>query len=97
MSERLESVATSLKDNPKNLSRDSMGDIPALSPWAEFKQLWPLALPLALVQLGENMLGLVDTAVVGRLGKVELGATGLGNALFFGTAIFGIGLMRGLD
>jgi multidrug resistance protein, MATE family len=64
---------------------------------AEFKQLWPLALPLAAVQLGENLLGAVDIAVVGRLGKVELGATGLGNALFFGTAIFGIGLMRGLD
>jgi multidrug resistance protein, MATE family len=65
--------------------------------WTEFQQLWPLALPLAAVQLGENLLGAVDMAVVGRLGKIELGATGLGNAMFFGTAIFGIGLMRGLD
>lgn len=97
MSERLDSAVVSLEVSSKHEITGALENPSPLTPWAEFQQLWPLALPLALVQLGENLLGAVDTAVVGRLGKVELGATGLGNALFFGTAIFGIGLMRGLD
>ncbi|MCA9634326.1 MAG: MATE family efflux transporter [Myxococcales bacterium] len=43
------------------------------------------------------LLGAVDTAVVGRLGAVELGAAGLGNSLFFCVSILGMGAMMGLD
>lgn len=42
-------------------------------------------------------MGLIDTAVVGRLGAAPLGAVGLANALFFGVAVIGIGVMMGLD
>src|SRR3954465_4815342 len=42
-------------------------------------------------------MGLVDTAVVGRLGAAPLGAVGLANGLFFGLAVIGIGTMLGLD
>ncbi len=42
-------------------------------------------------------MGLIDTAVVGRLGAGPLGAVGLANGLFFGLAVVGLGIMFGLD
>lgn len=56
-----------------------------------------LALPIAAANLGNQLLGLVDTAVVGRLGEIPLGAVGLGNSLYFGITVVGLGLMLGLD
>ncbi len=56
-----------------------------------------LAFPIALANLGNQMLGLVDTAVVGRLGEVPLGAVGLGTSVYFAVAVVGLGLMLGLD
>ncbi|MEZ4219440.1 MAG: MATE family efflux transporter [Polyangiaceae bacterium] len=64
---------------------------------SEAKALARLALPLAFAHLGQTLLGAVDTAVVGRLGELALGATGLGNALFFVVAVLGMGVMLGLD
>lgn len=63
----------------------------------EFRALVRLALPLAGANFGQMLLGAVDTAVVGRLGAVELGAAGLGNSLFFCVSILGMGVMMGLD
>lgn len=56
-----------------------------------------LALPLAAAQAGLQLMGLVDTAVVGRLGARELGAVGLGNALFFTIFIAAMGVVMGID
>ncbi|MEM9189142.1 MAG: MATE family efflux transporter [Myxococcota bacterium] len=63
----------------------------------EFRALIKLAGPLALVYVGNMLLGAVDTAVVGRLGEVPLGAVGLGNGLFFTVTVLGTGLMLGID
>ncbi len=63
----------------------------------ELRQLWRLALPIAISQAGYALMGLVDTAVVGRLGAEPLGAIGLANGLFFGMAVIGLGTMFGLD
>lgn len=63
----------------------------------ELRELARLAGPLALYHLGNQMLGFVDSAIVGRYGAVELGAVGLGNAVFFSVAVVGLGLMLGLD
>ena len=56
-----------------------------------------LALPLAAAQAGMQLMGLVDVAVLGRLGATELGASGLGNSLFFTIAIIGMGIVMGID
>jgi MATE family multidrug resistance protein len=53
--------------------------------------------PIAASQAGLALMGLIDTAVVGRLGAGPLGAVGLANGLFFGLAVVGIGVMLGLD
>jgi len=42
-------------------------------------------------------MGLVDVAVLGRLGARELGASGLGNSMFFAFYIIGMGIVMGVD
>lgn len=56
-----------------------------------------LALPLAVAQGGQALLGVVGTAVVGRAGPLQLAGTGLGNAIFMALAVSGMGVMHGLD
>jgi MATE family multidrug resistance protein len=63
----------------------------------ELRSLLRLAAPLAAAQAGTQIMGLVDLAVLGRLGARELGAAGLGNAIFFAISILGIGLTFGVD
>lgn len=63
----------------------------------ELTALARLALPLAAAQAGQALMGVVDTAVVGRAGAVQLAGVGLGNALFFSLAVLGMGVMMGLD
>jgi MATE family multidrug resistance protein len=63
----------------------------------ELPALLRLALPLAAAQAGQALMGVVDVAVVGRAGAVQLAGVGLGNALFFAVAVLGMGVMMGLD
>src|SRR5438477_641529 len=64
---------------------------------AELRRLFSLAFPLAAAEAGTQLMSVVDMAVVGRLGGVELAAVGLGNAVYFGVSVFGLGLMLGVD
>jgi len=69
-----------------------------MSPFrTELRSLIRLAAPLAAAQAGTQVMGLVDLAVVGRLGARELGAAGLGNAIFFTISILGVGIVFGVD
>jgi len=58
-----------------------------------------IAIPLAFAELGWMSMSVVDNIMVGRLpdSAVSIGAASLGGALFYGFAIFAIGLMSGLD
>lgn len=64
---------------------------------SEVVRLFRLAGPLMAAQAGTQMMGLVDVAILGRLGARELAASGLGNAVFFSISIIGMGLMFGVD
>src|SRR6201987_5230183 len=66
---------------------------------AEFPATWRLALPLVLAEIGWMAMGIVDTIMVGRLpnSAIAIGATGLGQSLYHSVAIFGGGLLLGLD
>ena len=64
---------------------------------SELRPLLKLAAPLAAVHLGDQMLSLVDTAVLGRVGSLELGAVGMGGSVFFLVSVIGIGILIGLD
>lgn len=72
-------------------------DSSASSLRSEGARIARLAAPLALVQLGHATMGLVDVAVVGRHGAVDLAGVGLGNSIFFTIAIFGMGLVLGIE
>jgi len=61
------------------------------------RRLLVLAGPVVLAEIGWMSMGLVDTLMVGRLGPAAIGATGLGGVLFMSVAIFGMGLLLGLD
>jgi MATE family, multidrug efflux pump len=63
----------------------------------ELRKLLRLAAPIAVTQAGYALMGVIDTAVVGRLGAAPLGAIGLANGLFFALAVVGLGVMLGLD
>ena len=56
-----------------------------------------LAGPVVLTELGWMAMGLVDTMMVGRVSAASIGGVGIGSAIFYTVAIFGAGLMLGLD
>jgi MATE family multidrug resistance protein len=66
---------------------------------SELRAVLRIAVPLALAELGWMSMGVVDTIMVGRLpaSAVSIGAVSVGNALFYVFAIFGLGLLSGLD
>lgn len=56
-----------------------------------------LAGPVVLAEIGWVTMGIVDTIVVGPIGPSAIGAVGIGSILFLVFAIFGMGLLLGLD
>jgi MATE family multidrug resistance protein len=56
-----------------------------------------LATPLVTAELGWMGMGIVDTMMVGRVSAQAIGAVSLGSVLFYAVAMFGSGLMLGLD
>jgi MATE family multidrug resistance protein len=63
-------------------------------------ELWPtlsLAWPVVAAELGWMGMGIVDTIFVGRLGAEALGAVSIGIMVYFAVAVFGFGLLLGLD
>jgi MATE family multidrug resistance protein len=66
---------------------------------AEVRPTLRLALPLVLAELGWMSMTVVDTMMVGRLpdSAVAMGAVSLGSGIFIVLALFGEGLLLGLD
>jgi len=64
---------------------------------AEFRELFALATPVVVVQLGLMLMGVVDTMMVGRFSPEALGAVALGNLLFWTLSVLGMGTLMALD
>ena len=64
---------------------------------SELGPMLRLALPVVLAELGWMSMGIVDTIMVAPLGPAAIGAAGIGTALHMALAIFGMGLLLGLD
>lgn len=56
-----------------------------------------LAGPVVMAEIGWMSMGIVDTIMVGPLGPAAIGATGMSSSIFFAVAVFGMGLMLGVD
>jgi multidrug resistance protein, MATE family len=65
----------------------------------EFRPTLRLAVPLVLAELGWMSMAIVDTMMVGRLpnSATAMGAVSLGSNIFIVLALFGGGLLMGLD
>jgi MATE family, multidrug efflux pump len=64
---------------------------------SELLPLLRIAVPVILAEVGWMSMGIVDTIMVGPLGPAAIGAAGMGSSVFTAIAIFGMGLMLGLD
>ena len=63
----------------------------------ELPRLLRLAGPVVLAELGGMAMGLVDVMMVGRVGADAIGAVSVGANLFHFVAMFGVGILLGLD
>ncbi len=63
----------------------------------EFKKVARLALPVASVQVGMMLMGVVDTIMVGHFTATDLAAVALGNLYFFTVVVVPMGLLMSLD
>lgn len=57
----------------------------------EFRYNLRLAMPIILSMLGHTLVGVIDNAMVGKIGTTELAAVSLGNSYIFLVLSFGIG------
>jgi MATE family multidrug resistance protein len=64
---------------------------------AELRALVELAAPLAVAQVGNHAMTLVDTAMVGRLGAEALGGVGIGSGILLTLSLLGLGCVLGMD
>ncbi|HEX6465982.1 MAG TPA: MATE family efflux transporter [Terriglobales bacterium] len=80
--------------------------------WREMKPMLRLAVPIVLAEIGWMSMGIVDTIMVGHISDalpgsgadasgsasaLAIGAVSLGQGLYYTVAIFGSGLLLGLD
>ena len=63
----------------------------------EFFPMLRIAIPVVMAELGWMAMGVVDTIMVGPLGPQAISAAGVGNSMHIAFAIFGMGVLLGLD
>ncbi len=61
------------------------------------KKILSLSLPIAVAMVGFALIGLIDIAMVGRLGDISLAAIGIANSLFFLLFVISMGLGIGVQ
>ena len=64
---------------------------------AELRILLRLSVPIAIAQLGLVAMGLVDTAVIGRLSVDDLAGAGIGRSIGYTSVILAVGVAMGLE
>ncbi len=60
-----------------------------------YSQIWQVTYPILLSVLMEQIIGITDTAFLGRVGEVELGASALGNIFYSVIFMLGLGFATG--
>lgn len=60
-----------------------------------YSQIWKVAFPVLISTLMEQLIGMTDTAFLGRIGEVELGASALGGIFFVTIFMLGLGFSIG--
>ena len=64
-------------------------------PLYSYRDIWKIAFPLVLSSVVEQLVGMTDTAFLGRVGEVELGASALGGIFFIAVFMLILGFCSG--
>ncbi len=76
----------------KNIEKSEGGGF-----WVEAKATLLLALPLIVGQLGQMLMGVADTVMIGHVGVVPLAASTFANTLLMVPFLFGVGLLTSIS
>lgn len=60
-----------------------------------YGRIWHIAYPILISALMEQIVGMTDTAFLGRVGEVELGACALGGIFYIAVFMLGLGFSTG--
>ena len=60
-----------------------------------YKKIWLIAYPILISLVMEQLIGLTDTAFMGRVGEIELGASAIAGVYFLVIFMAGLGFSVG--
>jgi putative MATE family efflux protein len=60
-----------------------------------YRNIWNLSYPIILSLIAQNLITVIDTAFLGRVGEVELGAAAIGGLFYFSLFMLGFGFGTG--
>ncbi len=60
-----------------------------------YRNIWKLSYPIILSLIAQNIITVIDTAFLGRVGEVELGAAAIGGLFYFSLFMLGFGFGTG--
>lgn len=66
-----------------------------LSATPSYRKIWIVSYPIILSLLAQNIIGVVDTAFLGRVGEIELGASAIGGLFYHAIFMLGFGFGTG--
>ena len=62
-----------------------------------FKSIWRITFPILVALVMEELLGMTDTAFLGRVGEIELGASAIAGVYFTILYMLGFGFSIGVQ
>jgi putative MATE family efflux protein len=62
-----------------------------------YKKIWLVAYPIIIGSVAQNIVNVTDTAFMGRVGEIELGASALGGIFYFVLNMIGTGFGTGVQ
>ena len=60
-----------------------------------YKKIWQITYPIVLTLIAQNVINVTDTAFLGRVGEVELGASALAGIFYIAIFMLGYGFSTG--
>ncbi len=69
----------------------------SVSTFSEIRRTLALAFPIIIGHLGQMLMGIVDSVMIGRVGTVPLAASAFGHSLFTISFILGVGLLMAVS
>ena len=60
-----------------------------------YKQIWTIAYPILISLIMEQMIGMTDTAFLGRVGEIELGASAIAGVYYLAIFMMAFGFSIG--